>query len=260
MSVALAYRGSGQGHPLVILHGLFGSSRNWNTIAQQLAQSYAVFTPDLRNHGDSPWTDEMSYEAMAEDVAAFIRRHGCEGASLIGHSMGGKAAMLLALTEPRLIRDLVVVDIAPVAYSHGLGSYVEAMRALDLEQLKRRSEADALLRASVPEPSVRGFLLQNLVTRDGSLAWRLNLEALQHSMDAISGFPDGSGKERFEGDTLFLGGGRSDYVQAAHLPVIDRLFPNARIKSIPEAGHWVHAEAPDQFLAQLRPFLATGDG
>ncbi len=258
MALSLAYREAGRGHPLVILHGLFGSSRNWATVAQQLAGTYRVFTLDLRNHGDSPWSDEMDYEAMADDVAAFIQSEGIEGASLVGHSMGGKVAMVVALEQSALIRDLMVVDIAPVAYRHGLDAYVEAMRSLDLTTLKRRADADALLRPSVAEQGVRGFLLQNLVTRDGGLSWRLNLEVLHRSMAVIGGFPEPLTGERFDRRTLFLGGGQSDYILPDHQPLIERLFPSAVIKTIPDAGHWVHAEAPDQFLRQLQAFLAAG--
>ncbi len=157
----------GEGPPLLVLHGLFGSSANWRTLARRLAHQRRVLTLDLRNHGASPWAEEMSYPDLAADVAAFMHARGLACASLLGHSMGGKTAMVLALSRPRLVERLIVIDIAPVAYAHSHRDYIEAMRSLDATALARRAQADAALSAAVPDAGVRAFLLQNLVQRDG---------------------------------------------------------------------------------------------
>ncbi|MGI9436582.1 MAG: alpha/beta fold hydrolase, partial [Geminicoccaceae bacterium] len=221
-SVELAAQAYGDhGEPIVILHGLLGSGRNWTTIARQLGRSYRVVTLDLRNHGGSPWADEVTYEAMAGDVRAFVEHAGLGPVTLIGHSMGGKTAMHLALTASSLIRRLVVVDIAPVAYRQGFGSYVEAMRAIDVEGLSSRGEIDQRLAGEVPEPAVRAFLLQNLARRDTGFAWRANLAALASGIPALTSFPN-QGQSVFSSPALFLAGANSDYVQAGHGAEIER--------------------------------------
>jgi esterase len=242
--------------PLAILHGLFGSGRNWASIAQQLAGDRRVIAFDLRNHGASAWTGGMHYGEMAEDVLAMLQERGWRRAALLGHSMGGKAAMVAALRDPDMVERLIVVDIAPVAYPpHHLG-HLRAMRALDLSATKRRSEADRLLAAAIPDPAERGFLLQNLLFEDGHARWRLNLEAMEREMSVLVGFPPLPDNAVYSGPTLFLGGARSDYLLAEHEPAIRRRFPNARIERIEDAGHWVHAEQPAAFLRIVEPFLA----
>jgi esterase len=256
MSLELAHIVHGAtGAPVVILHGLLGSARNWSTFARQLGATRRLFALDLRNHGASPWADAMTYDQMADDVRAFLARQGLQAAAVIGHSMGGKVAMRLALAHGEQVDRLVVVDIAPVAYRRGFHAYVEAMRTLDLSQISRRSEADALLAEPIDDPRVRGFLLQNLVSGKDGLAWRVPLQALADNMPAIMGFPEPGGIERYDGPTLFVTGGRSDYVRPEHHAEILRLFPNAQIIAIPDAGHWVHAEAPQQFLEVVGAFL-----
>ena len=257
MSLRLAHREFGQGPPLVILHGLFGSARNWSSIARRLAETWTVYALDLRNHGESPWAEAVDYTDMAADVLGFLDERGIERAPLIGHSMGGKTAMTLALTHAERVGPLVVVDIAPVAYGHSMLAYVEAMAALDPAGLERRAEADAQLQAHVPEPGIRAFLLQNLVQRQGGFAWQLNLAALGAGMAAIGGFPNALAERAYEGRTLFLGGAESDYIRPEHHAAIYRLFPNAEFEDIPGAGHWVHAEAPESFLAHVGDFLAV---
>ena len=254
-SLDLAFSEVGEGPPLVILHGLFGSSRNWASHARQLGKSHRVFTLDLRNHGDSPWAETMSYREMADDVASFLKRHGLEGATVMGHSMGGKTAMLLALEQGDLVGRLIVVDIAPVPYSHTHLPYIEAMQAVDLSTVGRRGEVDRLLENAVPEPGLRGFLLHNLASEAGRLRWRINLDALGANMDDLIGYPDDLEGLSYAGPTLFLAGAASDYVPAAQHSRIRGLFPAAEIDAVADAGHWVHAEQPQAFLARIGAFL-----
>jgi pimeloyl-ACP methyl ester carboxylesterase len=238
--------------PLVVAHGLFGSGRNWGAVARRLAETRQVVALDMRNHGDSPKSPDHGYAAMAGDLAAAIAAIGRE-ADLLGHSMGGKAAMVLALTDPARVRRLVVADMAPVAYAHSQMEYVRAMQAVDLATVARRADADRALAAAVPEPGLRGFFLQSLALGPSGASWKLNLAALAEQMPKIMAFPDLPG--RFEGPTLFLTGGRSDYVRPEHWPEIRRLFPAARHVEIAGAGHWLHADAPEAFAAAVREFL-----
>ena len=201
--------------PLVIAHGLFGSGRNWGAIARRLAESRQVVTLDMRNHGDSPKSPDHGYAAMADDLSAAMAAFGGR-ADLLGHSMGGKAAMVLALTEPERLRRLVVADMAPVAYGHSQLGYVRAMQAIDLATVARRADADKALAAAVPDPGLRAFFLQSLALGPSGAGWKLNLGALADEMPRIMDFPDLPG--RFDGPTLFLTGGRSDYVRPEHWP------------------------------------------
>ena len=252
---------SGQGPSVVVAHGLFGSARNWTSVARRLAGRHAVHALDMRNHGASPWTDEMTYPAMAEDLLRYAATHGLSRPAAIGHSMGGKAAMAAALLAPERIGRLVVVDIAPVRYRHGFASLVDALAGLDLDGVDRRAVADERLSEAVPDAAVRGFLLQNLVLRDGRYVWRLNLAAIAAARDTLWDFPDLPPSAAFEGPTLLIGGGASDYIRPDHMPAVERYFPNAEYLRIPGAGHWVHAERPDAFLAAVEDFLArTGRG
>ena len=190
MSVELACDQFGEaGLPVVILHGLLGSARNWTSIAKELAGTYRGFALDLRNHGRSPWAATMSFDDMAGDVAAFIEHQGLGAVALIGHSLGGKVAMRLALTRPELIERLLVVDVAPVAYAQTFGQFVEAMRQVDLAAVQRRADADLQLQGAVPDAVLRNFLLQNLVKTDAGFVWRVNLEALAANMEELLGFP-----------------------------------------------------------------------
>jgi esterase len=256
-AVALAAAEQGSGPPLLILHGLFGSGRNWSSPAQRLAAAHHVFALDARNHGASPWADSMTYADMMADVMAFQAARRLGRAAVMGHSMGGKAAMLLALRHAAAVERLVVVDVAPVAYEPALADYVRAMRAADLAGVTRRAQVDAQLAGTVTSPAERAFLLQNLVFEEGRARWRLNLPVIERFMPEISGFPD-IGDVAFGGPALFIAGERSGYVRPEHRPAIERLFPSARIVRVPEAGHWLHAERPDAFLALVAPFLAGG--
>jgi esterase len=242
--------------PLAILHGLFGSGRNWASIAQRVAARRPVIAFDLRNHGASGWAGGMAYGEMAEDVLALLDERGYRRSALLGHSMGGKVAMMAALRDPDMIERLVVVDVAPVAYRpHHLG-FVRAMRALDLSAIKRRGEADEALALAVPDAAERGFLLQNLVFDPGP-RWRLNLEAIEREMPHLTGFPAVPDNTLYQGPALFVAGGRSDYLLPEYEPATRRLFPNAHIVRIPNAGHWVHAEQPQAFLEIVEPFLGA---
>ncbi len=257
MSALLASTFGTEGPPLVLLHGLFGSGRNWTRIARSLSQSWQVHALDLPNHGDSPWTETSDYPAMAATVTDYLDEAGIEHAVLVGHSMGGKVVMTLALTRPERLTRLVVVDIAPVAYEHSNLSYVRAMQALDLSRIARRAEADGLLLPAIADAGIRAFLLQNLVPGAEGYRWRLNLATLGASMQAIQGFPEDLLTRSFASPTLFLTGAQSDYVGPQDTSLIRSLFPAARIETVPDAGHWVHAENPAGFLAALEGFLAA---
>ncbi len=236
--------------PILIAHGLFGSARNWGVIAKRLSDTRQVVTVDMRNHGASRHLGPHDYPAMAGDLAEVIDAYGGV-ADVVGHSMGGKASMVLAVSRPEMVRRLVVADIAPVAYSHTQQGMIDAMRKVDLSSVETRGDADQQLAKFVEDQGVRAFLLQSLDVK--AKAWRLNLDQLEADMDAIIGFPEVSGV--FEGPVLMLSGAESDYVQHEHRPEIKQLFPAARFAKIPGAGHWVHAEKPREFEGACRVFL-----
>jgi pimeloyl-ACP methyl ester carboxylesterase len=256
MPIELSADEFGKGPPVAILHGLFGSGRNWRSVAQHLAARHRVVTFDLRNHGGSPWADGMSYGEMVEDLRASLRARGIERTALLGHSMGGKVAMLTALLHPGEVDRLVVVDIAPSTNQPTLLAYIRAMRAADLRGVRRRAEADLQLAEAVPDPAERAFLLQNLVIGENAAQWRLNLQAIERGFSEIVGFPDLPAGTVYPGPALFVSGARSNYIQPEHEPLIRHLFPQARIARIEGAGHWVHAEQPQAFLQAVAPFLA----
>lgn len=236
--------------PLIIAHGLYGSGRNWGVIAKRLSDKRRVITPDMRNHGHSPREDSQSYEDMADDLAELINHIG-HPVDLCGHSMGGKASMVLALKHPDLLRRLIVADIAPVTYDHSQSHQIAAMRAVDLSAITRRSEAAEQLGAQGVEPALQSFFTQSLDV--AAKEWRLNLDVLEAEMDHIIGFPEITGT--FTGPTLFLTGGNSEYVRPEHRPLIKSLFPAARFAKLPNAGHWLHAERPREFEAAVRSYL-----
>ncbi|WP_433160438.1 alpha/beta fold hydrolase [Kribbella sp. CA-247076] len=242
------------GTPVVVMHGLFGSGRNWMTAARRLSSAHRVFAFDLRNHGTSPHTQTMSYPEMAADVRETIESLGVGPVALVGHSMGGKTAMLTALQHPEVVERLVVVDAAPVGYPPAFVEYARAMRTADLSNVQRRADVDAQLAGAVDSPGTRAFLLQNLILDDAGARWRPNLPVIEAALPAISGWPSVDGL-RYDGPTLFIYGGKSDYVQQDHRATIASYFPQVRYAEVPEAGHWVHAERLDDFLAALTPFL-----
>ena len=252
----LAFREEGRGDPIIIMHGLFGAGQNWASHARLLADEYRVILPDLRNHGASPWSSSMSYLEMAEDIERLMEKLALSKATIVGHSMGGKVAMALALTRHEKVSRLAVVDISPVTYPLSLGAYAQAMADLDLENLASRAAADEGLAPVVEDQSVRAFLLQNLQRDGDAWRWRLNLAALLEDMGSIGGFPSELEALQYEGPTTFIAGGRSDHMTAEHRPAIMRYFPGARARIIPTAGHWVHAEEPEAFMRALNAFLS----
>ncbi len=236
---------------LLIVHGLFGSARNWGVISKRLSDDRHVVTVDMRNHGESGWHDSHTYADLAGDLAEIIGKFD-GNMDVLGHSMGGKAGMVLALTQPNLVRRLLVADIAPVTYGHTQTPLINAMKSLDLSRVERRSDADRLLSEQIPEASVRAFLLQSLDVK--AKRWRLNHDALTANMDHIIGFPsDMTGL--YQGPALFLSGGASDYVLPEHRPEIRRLFAKPYFAKIPDVGHWLHAEKPREFEASIRAFF-----
>jgi pimeloyl-ACP methyl ester carboxylesterase len=235
---------------LMIIHGLYGSGRNWGVISKRLSNERRVIAVDQRNHGHSPWYDQHGYTDMAEDLAEVIRANGAP-MDVIGHSMGGKAAMVLALKYPELVNRLVVADIAPVSYEHTQSQYIKAMQAVDLDKVTKRSDAEEQLRTMVDDPTLPVFFTQSLDVT--AKKWRLNLDILAQEMPKILSFPDVEGE--FSGPVLFLSGANSQYVLPAHRALIKSLFPKASFAKIPGAGHWLHAEKPREFEANVRAWL-----
>lgn len=246
--------GEPQAPPLLLLHGLFGSSANWVGIARRLLADYHLIVPDLRNHGRSPHAQDMDYPAMAADILGLLERLEIPAAHIVGHSMGGKVAMWLALTRPDRINRLVVADVAPVDYPHRFDAIFSGLQAIDLTQLTDRRAADRQLAVSVESRQVREYLLQNLVKQSHGWAWRLNLPVLHRQIATLANFPALGGRS-FPGDALFIYGGNSDYVRADYFPAIRSGFPFARLRAVAGAGHWVYADQPEAFLQAIRAFL-----
>ena len=266
----LSYSKYGEaGPPLVILHGLYGSSDNWVSIAREFSDRFEVFVPDQRNHGDSPHDEVHNYRVMADDLCSFLDEHNIEKATILGHSMGGKTAMLFAMECPERIESLVVVDIAPVPY-HELAAdsriaanhakMIDAMMKVDIGSAESREEVSKALSTEIGSERVRMFLLKNL-TRDKQqgFRWKINLPVLRKSLDEImDGLPyeeviKKGGLKGFP--VLFVRGEKSDYIGPEHQSTIKKIFPTAEIVAIPNAGHWLHAEQPDLFLKNLNYFF-----
>jgi pimeloyl-ACP methyl ester carboxylesterase len=249
---------------IAFCHGLFGQGKNWTTIGRQLADDYQVALIDMPDHGRSPWSTELSYPRMAGRLGDHLD-DGAGPWTLVGHSMGGKIAMTLALLRPELVQRLVVVDIAPVDYG-GRGEfdrYVDAMRAIDLTTLPSRQAADEQMADAVGDPTVRGFLLQNLrrgggPDPDARWHWQMNLRLLGDHLDVLSGFPELDAPP-YSGPTLWVAGAQSDYIGPEAYPQMKELFPQVRSVKIKNAGHWVHSEQPEIFTDVLRTFLARAD-
>ena len=257
----LATRTVGDSGPhVVLLHGLFGQGKNFATISNRLAATgHRVTMVDLPNHGHSPWTSSQSYGAMSADVAELLAGFG-EQVVLAGHSMGGKAAMTVALRSPDLLRALVVVDVAPVDYpaerpGSPFARYIAAMRAIDVAALRTRGEADAALTEAAPDASTRGFLLQSLVREGEHWRWRLNLDVLRDSLDGLVRFPEPAPGAMYDGPVLWIAGADSSYVRTQDRPRMTALFPQTRLVRIKGAGHWVHSEQPAVFLDVLTRFV-----
>jgi pimeloyl-ACP methyl ester carboxylesterase len=245
-----------QGSHVVFLHGLFGQGRNWTQIGKALADRHRVQLVDLPHHGRSEWEDRFDYLRVADQVAGLLR--GDDPVALVGHSLGGKVAMVLALRHPELVERLVVVDVSPVGYDHlsQFEAYVAAMRALDLDALQQRADAEAGLSDAVPDPTVRAFLLQNL-RRDGDgWRWQMNLDVLGSDLPVIGGWPEEQlGGATYDGPVLWVAGAESNYVRPDYAAAMDRWFPRNRLVTIKGTGHWVHSEQPEVFVEVLRRFV-----
>jgi len=251
----LHYEAYGEGHPLVILHGLFGSLGNWRTLSKTFSQFFHVFAIDQRNHGRSPHSAIFNYLVIAEDLHEFMQRQALSSAYLLGHSMGGKAAMRFAVTYPEMVDKLIIVDITPKTYPPGHEDVFAGLHALDLSALHSRQAADIALAKHLPDLSLRQFLLKNL-ERDasGSFRWRMNLDGIYKNYLEMLKQEKMSGT--FPKPTLFIKGGNSAYIQERDIVTIREIFPQARLVSIPKTGHWVHAEAPQEFARIVLDFLA----
>jgi pimeloyl-ACP methyl ester carboxylesterase len=246
----------GQGSPILILHGLFGFSDNWQTIAKALSDHHLVVTPDLRNHGRSPHTEAHSYPEMAEDIRAFMESHWMFTAAVVGHSMGGKVAMQLALEHPDMVSRLVVVDIAPGPAEDKHSGIFRALLDLNLESVATREEIEAYLAERIADLGVRQFLLKNITRKPhGGFHWKMNLPVLWKHFPDILAPVSGPPGAIYEGPALFIRGANSNYIRDSDWPQIQTLFPKAELRTIPNAGHWVHAEQPAAVLAALREFL-----
>ncbi|WP_026999090.1 alpha/beta fold hydrolase [Eisenibacter elegans] len=252
----LFYRVLGQGDPVVILHGLFGASDNWMSIAKTLSENYTVYLLDQRNHGQSPWSDEWDYSAMSRDLYAFLETQQIHNPYLIGHSMGGKTVMWFAASHPEVaLRKLVVVDIAPRSYPIHHDEIIEALNSLDLNAHTSRSALDQALAQRLPQPMLRQFLLKNL-ERDGQqFRWKINLPIISQKLENVGQGMDNQGFAPVQVPTLFIAGANSDYIQEGDYALMAQLFPQMQVSVIAQAGHWVHAEQPDTFTEVLSGFL-----
>ena len=238
--------------PLIIAHGLFGSAKNWGVMSRRLSDEWYVILVDMRNHGNSSSYSDHNYEAMADDLEQVINSFGgyC---SVLGHSMGGKAFMYLALENPEIVAKLIVVDIAPINYNHSQIDIVKALQSIDLKLVKSRRDADNVLASFIEEKEVRDFLLQNLKF-ESHTTWDLNLTNIEKNMKKILSFP--SSNQVFNGETLLIVGENSTYVSADSISLMRKKFSNLRVKSIVGAGHWVHVEKPIEFEHSVRDFFS----
>ena len=246
----------GLGPPVCLLHGLFGRAQNLGALARRLSATRRVVSLDLRNHGASPQAPGMAYATLAQDVLETLAALGALPASLFGHSMGGKAAMMAALQAPAQITRLVVADIAPVTYAHHNARIAGAMRDLPLHPGLDRAGADAFLAGAIPDAAIRNFLLQNLAF-GAAPHWRIGLDHIAAGLAGIEGWPDMPPSDRYDGPTLFLSGARSDYILPAYGPAIAARFPQATVQVIEDAGHWLHADQPDAVGHSVETFLSA---
>ena len=256
-AIELAYEELGHQHPvpLIILHGFFASSRNWRNIAEKLSSQYHVYLLDLRNHGRSPAHEIMDYLSMTADVLQFMDTHRIFAPIVMGHSMGGKIAMWLALNYPKRLGKLVVVDIAPKSYLHSFDNTIQALIDLPLAEIQNRKQAEILLSRDIPEQHYRQFLLQNLILKEGRYCWRIRLDIFMRTAANIVAFPEIDNLVAYKGATLFVVGSDSEYVGLADT---FRLFPNAKRKVIAQAGHWLHVQQPEVFTEVVENFLQRG--
>jgi pimeloyl-ACP methyl ester carboxylesterase len=252
----LFYREYGQGKPMIILHGLMGSSDNWLPQAKMLGEHYHVWVVDQRNHGQSPHSNEFDYKVLSEDILNFIQEHNIDNPVIIGHSMGGKAAMNFALAHPDKLDKLIVVDIAPKAYDVRHDHIVEGLKAVPIDSVQSRQEANDALAPHISSEAVRQFLLKNLMRKpEGGFGWRINLPVIDQSLEMISGGLVTEGV--FEKKTMFIRGSKSDYILDEDRDAIKKIFPNATLVTM-ETGHWVQAEKPEEFVQVVLSFLNAG--
>jgi esterase len=253
----LFFRELGSGQPFIILHGLMGSADNWLTQAKMLSGEFHVYTVDQRNHGLSPHSDDFDYKVLANDIKDFIQEHSLEKPIILGHSMGGKAAMNFAVSNPTMLSSLIVVDIAPKAYPVHHDSIVDGLKAIPVDTLQSRNEADEILSQFVPEADVRQFLLKNLSRKStGGFSWKINLPVIDASLEKISADMQFPGS--FNGPTLFVRGGKSRYVKDEDRQRIKELFPNSSLVTM-DTGHWVQAEKPQEFVEVVKNFLTNAN-
>ena len=249
---------SGSDDAIIIVPGLFGSTTNWRRFATELSNWRSVVVVDQRNHGKSPHADSQTYADMVEDLLCLIEDQSLGQPVVVGHSLGGKVAMLLALHHPQVVRRLVVLDIAPIAYADNHTATLDALLSLDLDRLHSRAEAGQLLEPVISDQATRMFLLQNLRGKPGQYRWQLNLEVLRAHMHELTGFPESSVEgHKFDGAGLFVSGQQSDYLRAEHHELIQRWFPSAEFAMIADAGHWLHVEQPQAVLQRLQKFLES---
>lgn len=244
----------GQGRPLIILPGLLGSLDNWQTVARALSDEFMIITIDNRNHGRSPHDEAFNYDVMVNDLKEFMESHYIHQAHLLGHSMGGKIVMEFALQHEAMVEKLIVADIAPIVYTAHHEDVFTALNAVPLKDIESRQQAESILAQYVKENDVVQFLMKALYRReDNSFDWRFNLKAIMANYENILSFREDG--DPFEGPALFIRGGRSRYVQEKDMPVISRLFPQFRLETLTDAGHWLHAEKPKEFIDAVRNFL-----
>ncbi len=255
MSAQLSFETYGQGEPVIILHGLFGSARNWRGIARKLSDHYQIFCVDLRNHGNSEHAESMEYMEMADDLRQFIQDRCLEKVAIIGHSMGGKTAMAFALEYEEIVDKLVILDIAPVQYKNEFDQLVDAMLALELSDISSMSRANDLLKPDIRDAGLRLFLLQNLTREADGFRWRINLPAIKAALPDIGAFPSFTVSTQYGGPTLFLGGETSAYIQHRDHENISSFFPEADIVSVSSADHWIHADQPQRVIEEIIRFL-----
>ena len=256
MAVKLHHTRSGTGPPVVLLHGLFGSGSNLGAVARALQATHTVYSVDLPNHGRSDWLEDATLATMADCLAHWLAHQGLPAAQFVGHSLGGKVAMQLALAHPKLVLALVVADIAPVDYPPRHDGVFAALDAVAAGECTSRGAAAELMAASLQEQQVIQFLLTSLRREaDGVYRWRFNLEGLKRGYDAVRSPP--AAVAPYPGRVLFIKGGESDYIRTEHRSQILRLFPAAGVKVMPGCGHWLHAERPSLFNSLVRRFLSA---
>jgi pimeloyl-ACP methyl ester carboxylesterase len=254
----LSYRKIGNGKPLFILHGLFGSSDNWQTLAKSFGEWYTVYLIDLRNHGRSPHSEEFNYQVMAEDIYGIITDEGIDKVSIIGHSLGGKVAMQVGILHPEKIDKMVVVDIGPKKYPVTNQFVIDALDKFDPQTLATRKEVEALVAEGIEDMGTRQFILKNLYWDDNQkLQWRFDFQSIKKSIKNV-GEPTPVLAQTIEFPILFLKGERSDYIFPSDEKLIKSMFSNARLEVIAGAGHWVHADKPQEFFNAVTQFLRQG--